>query len=195
LRTNSLVAEQMMRPEAKSRTELWVRKGVIAISASIFMALCAHVSVPLVFSPVPITLQPFGVLIIGLLLGSRMGFAALALYLAEGAAGLPVFSPAGPGGILQLLGPTGGFLMASPAASFIAGRLFEKRSDLSGALLGCIAAEFALFSGGLSWFLIVTQVSFASALNMAVLPYLPGEVLKVAAGTGIAMRWRHARIR
>src|SRR5258706_5155722 len=106
---------------AEASTRRLAKQATLVVGASLFMALCAHVSIPLIFSPVPITLQPFGVLLIGMLLGSRAGSAALVLYLLEGAAGLPVFSPAGPGGLAQLLGPTGGFLMASPAAAFVAG--------------------------------------------------------------------------
>src|SRR5450631_3996786 len=91
----------------------WAKQAAIVVSASLFVALCAQVTVPLPFTPVPLTLQNFGVLTVGLLLGSRRGFAALALYLAEGAFGMPVFSPAVLGsGIAHLLGPTGGFLMA-----------------------------------------------------------------------------------
>src|SRR5262250_1242431 len=89
----------------------WAKQAALVAGASLFVALCARVTVPLPFTPVPLTLQNCGVLIVGLLLGSRRGFAALALYLAEGAAGLPVFNPHGMGGIAQLLGPTGGFLM------------------------------------------------------------------------------------
>jgi hypothetical protein len=76
-------------------------------------------------SPVPLTVQNFGVLLVGLLLGSRRGFAALALYLAEGAMGMPVFSPLGPGGIAHLLGPTGGFLLAYPLVAWVAGYVME----------------------------------------------------------------------
>ena len=79
-----------------------------AIAGSLLVAICAHVSVPLLFTPVPLTLQTFAVLLLGLTLGPATAFAALALYLVQGAAGLPVFSPHGPGGILQLMGPTGG---------------------------------------------------------------------------------------
>ena len=166
-----------------------VKSAALIVGASIFMALCAHVSIPLVFSPVPITLQPFGVLLIGMLMGSRAGSAALVLYLLEGAAGMPVFSPAGPGGILQLMGPTGGFLMASPLAAFLAGKVFESRKNMSGALLGSMAAEIALFTIGAAWFIAVMRVGFAQAFIMAVLPYIPGEVLKVAAASAIATRW------
>src|SRR6478736_1450375 len=74
----------------------------IVIGASLFVALCARIALPLPFTPVPLTLQNFGVLLVGLTLGSRRGFAALALYLVEGGAGIPVFNPAGPGGIAQL---------------------------------------------------------------------------------------------
>src|SRR5256885_13282719 len=86
----------------------WAQQIAIVVSASFFVALCARVTLPLPFTPVPLTLQNFGVLVVGLALGWKRGFAALLLYLAEGAAGLPVFNPTGPGGIAQLLGPTGG---------------------------------------------------------------------------------------
>ncbi|MGB8833502.1 MAG: biotin transporter BioY, partial [Candidatus Sulfotelmatobacter sp.] len=97
------------------------RQVALVVGGSLFVALCAHITVPLPFTPVPLTVQNFGVLLMGLLLGSRRGFAALALYLAEGAMGLPVFSPIGPGGMAQLLGPTGGFLMAYPLVAWLAG--------------------------------------------------------------------------
>src|ERR1700683_4572108 len=82
------------------------KQVALVVSASLFVALCARVTVPLPFTPVPLTLQNFGALLVGLTLGSRRGFAALALYLVEGASGMPVFNPAGPGGVAQLLGAT-----------------------------------------------------------------------------------------
>src|SRR5260370_5435481 len=92
----------------------------LVASASLFVALCARITVPLPFTPIPLTLQNFAVLLVGLTLGPRRGFAALALYLAEGAAGMPVFNPLGLGGIAQLLGPTGGFLLAYPLVAAVA---------------------------------------------------------------------------
>src|SRR3989449_3917934 len=106
----------------------WAQQIAIVVGASLFVALCARVTLPLPFTPVPLTLQNFGVLLVGLLLGSRRGFAALALYLVEGASGMPVFSPAGPGGIAQMIGPTGGFLMAYPLVAFTAGWIYERTS-------------------------------------------------------------------
>ena len=70
-----------------SRALYWAEQAAIVVSASLFVALCARVTVPLPFTPVPLTLQNFGVLLVGLTLGSRRGFAALALYLVEGACG------------------------------------------------------------------------------------------------------------
>ena len=108
----------------------------IVVGASLFVALCARIVLPLPFTPVPLTLQNFGVLLVGLVLGSRRGFAALALYLSEGLIGMPVFSPTGPGGLAQLLGPTGGFLLAYPLVAGIAGWIFE--TSFLGSKLGAI---------------------------------------------------------
>src|SRR5712671_1938736 len=80
------------------------RQVAIVVAASLFVAFCARITIPLPFTPVPLTVQNFGVLLVGLLLGSKRGFAVLTLYLAEGAIGLPVFNPTGAGGMAQLLG-------------------------------------------------------------------------------------------
>src|SRR6202522_4855064 len=113
------------------------RQVAIVVGASLFVALCAHITIPLPFTPVPLTVQNLGVLLVGLVLGSRRGFAALALYLAEGAMGMPVFSPLGPGGIAQLLGPTGGFLLAYPLVAWLAGFIMEHgRKNFTRAALG-----------------------------------------------------------
>src|SRR3954465_7993135 len=115
----SKVATQVL--ERPSRAAEWAKQAAIVVGASLFIALCARVTVPLPFTPVPLTLQNFGVLLVGLMLGSRRGLAALALYLVEGASGIPVFNPAGPGGIAQMLGATGGFLLAYPFVAWTAG--------------------------------------------------------------------------
>jgi biotin transport system substrate-specific component len=135
----------------QDRTAEWVKQAAIVIGASLFVALCARVTIPLPFTPVPLTLQNFGVLLVGLLLGSRRGFAALALYLVEGAAGLPVFNPTGPGGTLQLFGVTGGFLMVYPLVAGLAGYLMERgRKTFARAAVAGLLAEVLLFVGKLS---------------------------------------------
>src|SRR5437879_10953077 len=121
------------------------RQVALVVGASLFVALCARVTIPLRFGPVPLTVQNFGVLVVGLLLGSRRGFAALALYLAEGAMGMPVFNPLGPGGIAQLLGPTGGFLLAYPLLAWVAGCVADRgRRSLARAAVGVFVAEVGL---------------------------------------------------
>jgi biotin transport system substrate-specific component len=182
-------------------TELAKQAGLV-VSASLFVALCARVTVPLPFTPVPLTLQNFGVLLVGLLLGSRRGFAALSVYLMEGAFGLPVFNPAGPGGIAQILGPTGGFLMAYPLVAFVAGWIYERMSKhvsehiserssrrFAWAVLCGIAAEIVLFAGGLSWLAVLTH-SFATAFRFGLYWFVFAEVIKVLIAAGIASRWQ-----
>ena len=102
------------------------RQAALVIGASLFVAVCAHIYLPLPGTPVPLTVQNLAVLLVGLSLGSRRGFLAMALYLAEGASGLPVFSPTGPGGIAQLIGPTAGYLIAYPFVAALAGFIFER---------------------------------------------------------------------
>jgi biotin transport system substrate-specific component len=161
------------------------------VGASLVVALCARITIPLMpLTPVPLTAQNLGVLLVGMMLGSRRGFAALALYLAEGAVGLPVFSPAGPGGIAQLLGPTGGFLMVYPFVAFLAGYVFERgaKSFLRGAMAG-VLAEILLFVGGLTWLYAFTH-SLAKAAYLGLYWFLAAEVIKVMLAAGLAVRWR-----
>jgi biotin transport system substrate-specific component len=172
-----------------------VGQAAIVIAASLFVALCARVTLPLPFTPVPLSLQNFGVLLVGLSLGSRRAFVALVLYLAEGLAGMPVFSPAGPGGVAQLLGPTGGFLLAYPFVAGIAGWVFEEKAAESAnksfarAATACILAEIYLFVGGLSWLAILTH-SFAQALRFGLYWFVFAEVIKIMSAAAIASGWQ-----
>ena len=98
-------------PDTQERWLESSRQVALVVGASLFVALCARITIPLLpLTPVPLTVQNMGVLLVGLLLGSRRGFAAMVLYLMEGMVGLPVFNPTGPGGVAQLFGATGGFL-------------------------------------------------------------------------------------
>jgi biotin transport system substrate-specific component len=180
----------------------WAKQAVIVIAASLFVAVCAQVAVPLPFTPVPLTLQNFGVLTVGLLLGSRRGFAALTLYLVEGAFGLPVFSPAILGsGIAHLLGPTGGFLMAYPLVAFVAGWINEREPvqtsekspkgssrGFGWAALSALTAEIVLFAGGLSWLAVLTH-SASLAIRYGLYWFVFAEVIKVLMAAAVAARW------
>jgi biotin transport system substrate-specific component len=169
------------------------RQVALVVGASLVVALCARITIPLMpLTPVPLTVQNLGVLLVGLMLGSRRGFAALALYLAEGAVGLPVFSqsPTGLVGIAHIFGPTGGFLMAYPLVAFLAGYVFERgtKSFLRAAVAGLLA-EILLFAGGLTWLYIFTH-SLAKAAYLGLYWFLAAEVIKVMLAAGIASRWR-----
>jgi biotin transport system substrate-specific component len=167
----------------------WTKQAAVVVGASLFVAVCARVTVPLPFTPVPLTLQNFGVLVVALLLGSRRGFATLALYLVEGAFWLPVFNPAGPGGIAQILGPTGGFLMAYPFVAFVAGWIYEHTSRrFAWAALSGVAAEVVLFIGGLSWLAVLTH-SVSMAVKFGLYWFVFAEIIKILMAAGVATRW------
>ena len=166
----------------------------LVVGASLFVALCARITIPLMpLTPVPLTVQNFGVLVVGLLLGSRGGFAAMVVYLVEGMSGLPVFNPTGPGGVAQLFGPTGGFLLAYPFVAFVAGYVFERseRGFLRAALAG-LSAEIVLFMGGLGWLFMFTH-SLAKAAYLGLYWFVAAEIIKVMLAAAVATRWHRFR--
>ena len=169
------------------------RQLALIVGATFFVALCARVTIPLMpLTPVPLTVQNLGVLLVGLLLGGRRGFAAMVLYLGEGLVGLPVFNPTGPGGVAQLFGVTGGFLLVYPFVAFLAGYIFERGArDFVRAALAGVAAELLLFVGGLSWLYILTH-SLEKAAYLGLYWFLAAEVMKVMFAAAIATRWRRA---
>ena len=174
------------------RTLEWARQVAIVVGASLFVAICARVTLPLPFTPVPLTLQNFGVLLVGMTLGSRRAFAALALYLIEGVSGMPVFNPAGQGGILQVLGATGGFLMAYPFVAWLAGWVMERgKKTFSRALTAGLLAEILLFAGGLSWLAVITH-SFSMAVRFGLYWFVFAEIIKIMFAAGIAAGWERA---
>src|SRR6185437_1594163 len=163
------------------------RAVVAVLAGSALLTASAHVSIPFFFTPVPFTLQPFAVLLLGLMLEPSLAFATLVAYLVEGAAGLPVFTPQGPLGILHLMGPDGGYLMAYPFAAFLISKL--RRTLPSSFTFACIAAasgSVVYFLGGASWLAILTHQSMSVAFDLAVWPFVAGDALKVVLAAAIA---------
>jgi len=160
-------------------------------AANILLILCAHVVIPLPFTPVPITGQTFGVLLVAVLFGARRSALTLILYLLEGAAGLPVFQPLGLPGIARFLGPTAGYLIAYPFAAFITGWLVERgatvtlprafKSQPAGApLVGAlICGEAIIFLGGCTWLALGMHLGWLAAFQGGALPFFPGEIIKM----------------
>jgi len=181
----------------ESTLQRFALRGSVAVLATAFVAVCAHIALPLPFSPVPLTLQTFAVLLIGLTFGPAMGGATLALYLAEGVCGLPVFAPTGLGGLAQLMGPTGGYLLSYPLAAACAGYVALKLAALMprmGAnILGGVCAIAITLAMGASWLAVETHASIAHVAMMAVVPFLPGEAIKILAAAGIASAWLRLR--
>jgi biotin transport system substrate-specific component len=175
-------------------------KTLLVIGATAFVAACAHISLPLPFTPVPLTLQNFAVILVGMALGPVAGFSAMVLYLAEGALGLPVFTPSGgPAGVAHLLGPNGGFLFSYPLAAATAGWVVRAMQPLTtrfrSALRAATAATLPIFLFGAAWFACFAHHSVSAAWSLAVAPFIPGEIVKITAAAGIfrsIQRWRQS---
>jgi biotin transport system substrate-specific component len=156
--------------------------GAAVVLATGLVAVCAHIAVPLGFTPVPVTMQTFAVLLLGLLFAPGPAFACLALYLMEGAVGLPVFSPHGPGGIVQLLGPTGGYLLSYPFAAAAASLLYRRwRGSFLAALAASGLASIVILAAGATWLGLLSHVKFSVVFAQSVAPFLPGDAVKVLA--------------
>jgi biotin transport system substrate-specific component len=159
-------------------------------------AAAAQVSVPLPFTAVPLTFQPMIVLLGGLALGSKLGFASQVVYLAAGIAGLPVFAASAtlPPGPLRLLGPTGGYLMAYPVAAFVVGYLAERgfgRRYLT-SVLPLLSGLAVIYACGVLWLAMFARVGTESAaiglvaaLMTGVVPFVAADLLKLLAAAGI----------
>lgn len=170
-----------------SGASVWLRNTGLVVAGSAVVAVCAHVSIPLYFTPVPLTLQPFAVLLLGLLLAPEVAAGALAAYLAEGAMGLPVFTPHPLGGLAQLLGPTGGYLLSYPPVAALISFLWRRsRRGFSTALASAALGNLTILAAGSLWLGLVTHASAQIVLTQAVIPFLPGDALKVAAAAALA---------
>ena len=141
--SGTTLADYLIPARPTSRRTLLVRDGLFILGFSLFLALCAQLSFPLPFTPIPITLQTLAVLLTGSALGSKRGGLAMILYLVEGAAGLPVFEN-GTGGLAHLIGVTGGYLWAFPIAAFVVGLLCERGLDRR-----ILTSAFAMLPGTL----------------------------------------------
>ncbi|MGH7550408.1 MAG: biotin transporter BioY [Gemmatimonadota bacterium] len=162
------------------------RRAAGIAAFALLTAIGAFVRIPLPFTPVPITLQTFFVLAAGIYLGGRDAAASQGLYLGLGAAGLPMF--AGGSGLAHLLGPTGGFLLAFPIAAWLVGRSLRPGDRLGRALIVLVSATGIVLALGATWLALVLGVGPNQALALAVLPFLPGAALKIAAATALIVR-------
>ena len=174
----SPVPADLVRPASPRLARVF--DAALVAGFSLLIALSAQVAIPLPFTPVPVTLQTFAILLTGVLLGSGRGALAAVAYVAEGSLGLPFFS-GGTAGIAHLLGPTGGYLVGCVAAAFVAGRLVERGLTVkpAGLLLTLFTADLVVYIPGLAWLAVFIGANKAFALGF--LPFVVGDALKIVA--------------
>ncbi len=161
------------------------------------IAVGAFLAVPI--GPVPIVLQNLFVLLAGLLLGPRWGVASVGAYLLAGFAGLPVFA-GGAGGIGRLAGPTGGYLIGFPLAAFLAGWVSRRlsawpassggRRQTMADAAGCVLGGLVIYAAGVPWLMAITGMDAARGLAVGMLPFLPGDAVKIVAAVALARSLR-----
>ncbi|MDX6501401.1 MAG: biotin transport system substrate-specific component [Blastocatellia bacterium] len=161
-----------------------VRQVGLVIGFSLLTALAAQVVIPI--GPIPVTGQTFVVLLTGALLGSRLGAMAMIAYLVEGASGLPFFQ-SGHFGLLYLMGPTGGYLIAFPAAAYVTGAFAEHGWDrrfLTAAAAMAIGSAIIMLSGW-AWFSVIMRTSPMLTLYATVIKFIPGDIIKITLAAAV----------
>lgn len=169
------------------------REVLLILASSWLIALAAQVVIPL--QPVPITGQTFGVLLAGALLGSKRGAWSVITYLAQGAMGLPVFA-GGTGGMVKILGPTGGYLIGFVVAAWVVGWLSEKGWDrrIITVIFSMLIGNVVIYATGLPW--LAVFVGWGAVIKLGLLPFLVGDLLKIAlAAMALPQAWRWVNAR
>ncbi|HTV13883.1 MAG TPA: biotin transporter BioY [Acidobacteriaceae bacterium] len=192
---NSASTAPQSLPIVRPAASVWTRRAAAVVFGSLLVAVCAHIMVPLWFTPVPITLQTFAVLLLGLVLSPGVAASAMALYLLEGMAGLPVLSPIGSVGFLHIFGLTGGYLLSYPASAALTGWLRYRigRGGFAASTAAAAVGSVVILIAGAAWFAIVSHQPAGTVFTLSVAPFLPGDMLKVAAAAGIATGLRRFR--
>ncbi len=152
---------------------------LLVVAGSAVIAIAAQIAIPVPFTPVPLTLQPLAVLLVGVTLGSTRGAAAAVLYLLEGAAGAPVFAQLH-GGAVWLAGPTAGYLWSYPFAAFVAGWFSERNwgSSVVRAVSGMLVALAIIYAFGFGWLTMLSNARVAFAAGVA--PFVLADIVKIA---------------
>lgn len=153
------------------------------------MALLAQISIPLPFSPVPLTGQVFGVFLVGAILGARWGAISLFIYVLLGAIGLPVFHNM-QGGLHMILGPTGGYLWGFVLGGYILGRIVEQSDSSVNMVAGMLLCLLAIYALGVLQLTLIIGLALPKALAIGVLPFIPLDLVKLAAAVAVVMQVR-----
>lgn len=171
-----------------------VRNVTLILLGSWLVALFAQVEIPLPFSPVPITGQTFAVLLVGALLGSKRGAAAMLAYIAQGAAGLPFFA-GGASGFGILTGATAGYLAGFVVAAYVIGLLAERgmERNFKTSIVPFLVGTIIIYAFGVTWLSIIVG-SFGKAIELGLLPFVVGDIIKlIAAAIALPTAWKVVR--
>ena len=161
-----------------------------------FISLLAQISVPVPGSPVPVTGQTLGVLLIGTTYGARLGLITFASYLLAGIAGAPIFAPSATSpnhGIDRIVGATGGYLFGMLVASFVLGYLADRKADqkFKTSFPALLLGDVVIFAFGLTWLHASLDMTWAATIKAGVTPFILGEALKIAiTATSLPLVWR-----
>ncbi|NJK79814.1 MAG: biotin transporter BioY [Chloroflexaceae bacterium] len=183
---------QRLLPRERWLANVHVRNAVLVVAGALFVALTAQIRIPLPFTPVPITGQTLGVLLVGGLLGSRLGGGSLLFYLLLGLIGLPVYT-GGSSGIEIWQGATAGYLASFPIAAALMGWLAERGWDRSiwKTALGMVLGNVVIYTLGAGWLAFGLGMGVATAFTAGVLPFLIGDAIKIVlAAVALPGGWR-----
>lgn len=170
----------------EAKDKLFTVHGMVFMA--IFAAIiCIAAPVSVQIGPIPITLATFAIYLAGAMLGGKRGMIAVIVYIMLGAVGLPVFSNFN-GGFTALLGPTGGYIIGYIPLVLLTGIFSDMNSKKHWTMIiGMLLGTVALYTFGTAWFMIMTSSSLGRALALCALPFIPGDALKIACVSAIAI--------
>ncbi len=177
----STLADYLVPSSRSSRSLNLLKDALLVVGFNVLLILSARVSIPLWFTPVPITLQTFIVMLAGAALGSRRGALVMLLYLAEGASGLPVFALGGGGWAYLITSPTAGYLWSYPIAAFVVGLLAERGLDrrFVTSVFAMLPGTVIIYALGVSWLALLLPIGLDKAFVLGMWPFIPGDLIKI----------------
>ena len=186
------IAAPQPRVLADVYAQTWVRNLVLVVGGAAFVGLAAQIAIPLPFTPVPLTLQTFAVLLTAAALGSMRGVLSMTVYVIAGMVGVPWFAE----GTSGIAAPSFGYILGFVLAAFIVGRIAERGATRSaGRTAGLmIIGNVVIYAVGVTWLKFAVGIDWATAIALGLTPFLLGDAIKIAAAAGLLpLTWRGLR--
>jgi biotin transport system substrate-specific component len=161
----------------------------LVVGGAAFVGIAAQIAIPLPFTPVPLTLQTFAVLLVGASLGSLRGALSMVVYLIAGMVGVPWFAEGSSGFSTASFGYVLGFIVAA----FIVGRLAERGASTTALRTAglMVVGNLAIYAVGVTWLKFAIDVDWATAMSLGVVPFLIGDAVKIALAAGLLpLAWK-----